>query len=86
MQADRRHPLLISLVLFSLAGCGSKQDPDKGKVGSLPDLPEADIHRLKIVPDSKVAATRRPRVQCGQSGQPRPEPETRTTPPSTTSA
>lgn len=40
--------VMISAIALSLAGCGSKQDPDQGKVASLPDLPQADVDKLKL--------------------------------------
>jgi hypothetical protein len=48
---------MICSIALTLSSCGSKQDPDEGKVANLPDLPQADVDRLKPIPNTQVLAT-----------------------------
>jgi hypothetical protein len=47
----------VSLIGLCLLACGPKQGTDQGKIASLPDLPQADVDKLKLVPNTHFLAT-----------------------------
>jgi hypothetical protein len=63
----------ICIISLCLPGCGPKKSIDQEKVASLPDLPQADVDKLKVVPNTHVLAT--------SQAQPRSSPAPATTPP-----
>lgn len=64
-----------------LLACGPKQNTDQEKVASLPDLPQADVDKLKLVPNTHLLATsqvQRPSAPPPASGPPPPCPADQT--------
>jgi hypothetical protein len=59
--------LVILLIVLCLPGCGPKQSTDQEKVASLPDLPQADVDKLKAVPNTHVLATSRAQARTSPS-------------------
>jgi hypothetical protein len=65
--------VIISVIGLCLIGCGPKQSTDQARIASLPDLPQADVDKLKLVPNTHVLAT--------SQAQRRSSPSPATTPP-----
>jgi hypothetical protein len=66
--------LVIPLIALCLLGCGPRQSTDQVKVASLPDLPQADVDKLKVVPNTRVLATSQVQRRSSPSGVTTPPP------------